>query len=110
MGIIQQFGYNLYVLYNLFIIYIYNHVSIFFIKPRNFSKEFCCTMQDGIEFHVTAPGCFAESLPLVTVFTEGTSRSINQGSYRERVYLGTYKLQSEVSEYFHDEQRMICFY
>ena len=37
-------------------------------------------MCDGTEFHVTAPRYFAESLPLVTIFTEGTSRLFRSGS------------------------------
>ena len=51
MGTIQQFGYNLHVLYNLCIIYIYNQVSIFLLNQRT-------------EFLVTAHRYFAESLPL----------------------------------------------
>ena len=40
MGTIQQFGYNLQVLYNLCIIYIYNKVSIFLLNDRTFLKDF----------------------------------------------------------------------
>ena len=102
MGNIQQSGCNLRALYNLCIIYIYNQVSIFFIKSQDFSKESCYMMWDGIEFDVTAPRYFAEPLPLVTVFQRAQAGhsavdlasilkwTLNQRNYRERVYLGTY--------------------
>ena len=81
MGNIQQLGSNLHVLYNLCIIYIYNQVSFFYqIFSQNFFKESCCLMRDGTELHVPSSRYFAESLLLVTVFTEGTSRSFCCGS------------------------------
>ena len=47
MGTIQQFGYNLYVLYNLCIIYIYNQVSIFLLNHRTSLKNLAawCEME-----------------------------------------------------------------
>ena len=47
MGNIQQFGYNLHVLYNLCIIYIYNQVSIFALNHRASLKNLAawCEME-----------------------------------------------------------------
>ena len=52
----------------------------FFIKSQNFSKESYCLMWDETEFHVIAPRYFAESLALVTCYTECRSRSFCSGS------------------------------
>ena len=47
MGTIQQFVYNLYVLYNLCIIYIYNQVSIILLNRRTSLKNIAawCEME-----------------------------------------------------------------
>ena len=39
MGTTQQFGYNLHVLYNRFIIYIYNQVSILLLNQKTSLKN-----------------------------------------------------------------------
>ena len=53
-------------------------------------------MWDEIEFHVRAPRYFAESLPLVKVFAEGTSRSFCSGScLRFDVNIASKKLSGE---------------
>ena len=95
MGTFQQFGYNLHVLYNLCIIYIYNQASIFSLNHRTALKNLAAWC-DETEFHVTALRYFPESLPLVTVFTEGTSTSFCSGScLRYDVNVESKKLSGE---------------
>ena len=104
MRTIQQFGYNLYVLYNLCIIYIYNQVSIFLLNHGTSLKNLAawCEMELSSMSRLLD---ILQNLYLWSQFLQraqaghsavdlvsGLTWTINEGNYRERVYLGLINL------------------
>ena len=102
MGTIQQFGYNLHVLYNLCIIYIYNQVSIFLLNHRTSLKNLAA----WCEMELSSMSQLLDILQNLYLWSQFLQRAqvghsavdlvfvltwtLKQRNCRERVYLGTY--------------------